>query len=62
MEDAGRTLIWDIPLAQAVKSPVITRFKMDMPIPWTLVSCIAIPLSLACGVMIRRMKKPAPSA
>ncbi len=58
VENAGRTLVWDIPLSQALKSPVVTRFKMQIPIPWSLVSAIAIPLSgVACGAMLLRRRK-----
>lgn len=32
-EDEGRTLIWDFPLAEAIKGPVTTRFKAKMPVP-----------------------------
>lgn len=32
-ENEGRTLIWDYSLADAVKAPVTTRFKAQIPIP-----------------------------
>jgi hypothetical protein len=56
-EDSGRTLIWDIPLAEAIKEPLITRFKMKIPIPWALVGTIALPLSLAGGFVFVRIRK-----
>lgn len=57
VEDFGRTLVWDIPLAQAVKSPVVIRFKMAVPIPWRLVSAIAIPLlAAACALAFHSRK------
>ena len=58
VENAGRTLVWDIPLTQALKSPVVTRFKMQIPIPWHLGATIAIPLSGATGavILLRRRK------
>jgi hypothetical protein len=38
-ENEGRTLVWDIPLAQAIKGPVATRFKANVPVPvWLLAS------------------------
>lgn len=33
IEDEGRTLIWNFPLAQAIKGPVTTRFKAKIPVP-----------------------------
>lgn len=56
IEDSGRTLIWEIPLADALKMPVVTRFRMDVPIPWKLVTAIALPLSLAGGLVLRRIR------
>lgn len=56
-EDSGHTLIWDIPLAEAIRAPLITRFKMKIPIPWTLVGTIALPLSLAGGFVFVRVRK-----
>lgn len=57
LEDGGRTLIWEIPLADAVKSPVALHFKMDLPVPWKWVTGIAVPVSLLCGLMFLRMRK-----
>ena len=38
-ENEGRTLVWDFPLAQAIKGPVATRFKAKVPVPvWLLAS------------------------
>lgn len=56
-ENAGRTLVWDIPLAQAVKAPFTTRFRMDVPIPWGIVSTIATPVLLAACVLVLRFRK-----
>jgi len=33
-EDGGKTLIWDNPLADGMKGPILMRFKTRMPIPW----------------------------
>lgn len=51
-EDGGRTLVWDIPLAAALRTAPVMRFKMDIPIPWKFVSAIAIPISLVSGGFI----------
>lgn len=57
VEDSGRTLIWDLPLAQAVKTPVFTRFRMQVPIPWKWVAAIAVPLCLAIGFVFIRFRR-----
>lgn len=42
VEDDGRSLVWEFPLAQAIQSPVTTRFKVKIPVPpWLLVTAIA---------------------
>jgi hypothetical protein len=56
-ENYGRTLIWEVPLATAIKSPVVTRFSMDIPIPWRLVTAILLPFSLAGGFAFHRFLK-----
>lgn len=59
VENAGRTLVWDIPLKQALKSPIVTRFEMQIPIPWSLVATIAIPLSgVAFATILLRRRIP----
>jgi len=57
VENGGRTLVWDTPLADAVRQPQVTRFKMKIPIPWNLVLGVALPLGLACGFVIVRLRK-----
>jgi hypothetical protein len=57
IEDAGRTLVWEIPLAEAMKTPVTTRFKAPLPIPvWAIVLAIAAVLLviLLVGKLIRK--------
>jgi hypothetical protein len=56
-ENNGRTLIWEVPLAVALKMPVITRFRMDVPIPWKLVSAIVLPLVIVGGFVFRRYRR-----
>jgi hypothetical protein len=66
--DGGRTLVWDVPLEQALKAPFVTRFKARIPIPWRLVISIALPLLLVCGLAFlylrqaRRRRIPCPTA
>ena len=62
VEDAGRTLVWDIPLAEAMKRPPALRFRMNVPIPWQLVVGVAVPLSLACGIVIVKRRRAAASS
>lgn len=56
-EDSGRSLIWEIPVSQAVRAPFVTRFKMAIPIPWAWVTGVAVPFSLAGFLMIAKVRK-----
>jgi hypothetical protein len=56
-ENSGRTLVWETPFAEAVKSPVTYHFIMDAPLPWKLIGGIVAPLALLGGVLwIRRIR------
>jgi hypothetical protein len=44
--NGGRTLIWDVPVAEAMRKPMVSRFKMKVPVPWGLVAGIGIPVCL----------------
>ena len=57
VSDAGRTLLWDMPLALALKAPFSNHFLMPIPIPWSLVTTIAVPLSLGCGFGWLKLRK-----
>jgi hypothetical protein len=41
-ENSGRTLIWEIPLAQAIQAPVTTRFTAPIPLPTWAVFAICL--------------------
>ena len=57
-DNGGRTLIWDIPLAQAIAGPVTTKFKAKVPIPWwVLVSAGAVTIATG-ALVISKFKKP----
>ena len=61
VEDKGRKLVWDFPLAEAIRTPVTTHFKADIPIPiWLLAAAIIATLSLGYlifgSIRRRRMK------
>ena len=58
LENDGRTLVWDRPLADAMKAPLVTRFKMDIPIPWPLVLGVGMPVGLGCGFLLVRRFRP----
>jgi hypothetical protein len=58
-EDQGRTLVWEYPMSQAIRTPFTTRFKAKIPIPtWLPVAAgIATPLAaLLAFVSIRRIR------
>ncbi len=55
--DDGRTLVWEIPLRQALASPRVTRFTTQLPIPWSLVTVLAVPLTLVGGFACFRWRK-----
>ena len=58
VENDGRTLVWDVPLAEAVRKPVVSRFKMKVPLPWGLMGAIGAPVSLlALWVLVRRRRR-----
>jgi len=57
VKNSGRTLVWEFPLKAALQSPPVTRFKMPLPIPWHFVAGIALPISLAGGVVFLRLRK-----
>lgn len=56
-EDSGRTLIWDIPVSQAIREPFVTSFKMAIPIPWAWVTGVAVPFSLAGVLLVTKLRK-----
>lgn len=59
-ENGGQTLLWEIPLAEAVRAPVTLRFEAPVPIPMSwLVGGIAgiVLLVMAALVIIRRWKR-----
>ena len=48
VENAGRTLVWDLPLAGAVQTPFTLRFNATIPVPgWAIASVAAVVLLLA---------------
>ena len=59
-EDSGRTLIWEHPLASALRKPVTTRFQAVVPLPaWLVPSDIGLSLAATIGItlLIRSIRK-----
>jgi hypothetical protein len=61
-ENDGRTLVWDIPLAEAVTAPVTYRFQVDVPLPWHLLRWLIPPVALLCGLVWVRRARTRPGA
>ncbi len=53
IENAGRTLIWDTPMAKAVKSPVNHHVEFPIPIPRVVYLGLAT-LVIIAGILIQR--------
>jgi hypothetical protein len=56
----GRTLIWETSLTEAFKKPTVTSFTMPLPIPWILLSFVALLLLILFAGLIyyfRRRKR-----
>jgi hypothetical protein len=56
-ENGGRTLVWDMPLETAIQSPIVTRFQIDIPIPWKLLLSIAVPVLVGGILLIRNLRR-----
>ncbi len=41
----GRKLVWDFSLAEAIKTPVTTHFKANVPIPYWLIGVVIVLIS-----------------
>ncbi len=53
LEDEGRTLIWDFPLAEAVRAPMTIRFEAPVPLPMAwLVGALAVVVVLVMAVVV----------
>jgi hypothetical protein len=50
--DGGKTLTWDCPLGEAMKKPVVTRFRASMPIPRYAWAAAAGALLLIVGIVV----------
>ena len=59
-ENGGRTLIWEKTMEEAVRSPIVTHFRMDIPIPWKWIALIAAGLGLLAIITTRLLRKRLP--
>lgn len=57
IEDGGRTLIWEYPLAQAIQKPVTTRFVAPIPIPAWLPATILTTAFVVVFFIFRQRRK-----
>lgn len=61
-EDAGRTLVWQRTLGEALDQPLVTQFRTRIPLPWwtwaLLVLVIALPAVLIILWRRRRSARP----
>jgi hypothetical protein len=56
--DGGKTLIWDTPLGEAMKKPVVTRFRATMPVPrYAWAALAGVPAAIAGIVGWKRTKR-----
>lgn len=61
IEDDGRTLVWDFPLAQAIKGPVATHFTVKVPVPvwmWASTGAASFLAGSFAFFFIRKMRRP----
>ncbi len=62
VEENGRKLVWDFPLAEAIQTPVTIHFKANIPIPYWLIGVVIIGM-LGLGwlaiIGIRRFRRDA---
>jgi hypothetical protein len=61
VSDDGRTLVWEATLGEALRAPLVTRFRAPLPIPWYAhAGALALIAGLVgWGLRIRRRRKRA---
>ena len=57
LRDGGKTLVWDYTLGEAMKKPVVTRFRATMPIPRYAWAAVAVVLIAAAWMVLRWRKR-----
>lgn len=62
VEDAGRTLVWDFPLAQAIQGPITTRFTAPIPLPrWAVFTTCGLGVFIAIFSARKLIRAMAPT-
>jgi hypothetical protein len=58
-ENQGRTLIWDFPLAEALRKPVNPRFSLQIPFPKSAIAglCALLIFTAALVISLRRKRR-----
>ncbi len=62
IEDGGRTLIWEVPLTDAISTPFTLHFKSRLPLPAWLLLVVTLVLVLVAIFMRRMLRKSKPPA
>jgi hypothetical protein len=58
VSDGGKTLIWDTSLGEAMKKPVVTRFRATMPVPrYAWAALAGVPAAIVGIVGWKRTKR-----
>ena len=60
--DGGRTLIWERPLAVALREPVVIRFKANFPIPLLIFAAAGAAIAVILGLIVLAIRKARLSA
>ena len=55
--DGGSTLIWDTPLAEALRKPRVTEFIMPLPIPWLSICFVTMLLLILVAALIYYLRR-----
>ncbi len=56
VENGGKTLRWTATLGEAIRTPLVTRFRMSLPIPWFAHAAAAL-LLLGIVVLVLRIRR-----
>jgi hypothetical protein len=57
LENGGKTLRWTATLGEAIRTPLVTRFRMSLPIPWYAHAAAALLLLGIVALVLRIRRK-----